>query len=154
MSAESVESFMKRFFAARSSQLERELLERKRFRNDFYSKECEWDSRRGAVERSEREYVLTISRSADATLVITGGTAPWDALRYRLMPKGNSWVIASVQGQCSICGEDSRDATCHLCHGTGWLDESIVGRRQQKHISLRPGYGRTGSGPESGGARK
>jgi hypothetical protein len=133
---QTIEEFMTDFFRARSAQLEREREDRKAFRERFYSRDCSWDSRKGDVERSGRERVVSISRSEKGADVITEGTDPWPKVRYHLRSGGDGWVIEKVDGQCFACRGATGIIDC-VCEGAGWIGESETAEsiRSRKGVS-------------------
>ena len=107
------EDFMKRFFAARTAEIKRELECRAPFRKKFFTDDCYWDSRRGAVERSEAEVIVEVSTSITGPRVITREIDPFPRLRYMLIPSNESWLIQRVdvfvEGQGWIGEQDLRN---------------------------------------------
>jgi hypothetical protein len=93
---ESSEDFMHRFFAARTAEIKRELECRAPFRKQFFTADCFWDSRTGAVERSEAEIILEVSNFDNESRVITQEINPFPRVRYTLIPSGKSWLIQRV----------------------------------------------------------
>ena len=73
---QSIEEFMSEFFLARTTQIKKDIEDRSAFRQGFFVKDCDWDSRQGEVEQSESEVVTMISISDKGAQVITCVAAP------------------------------------------------------------------------------
>jgi hypothetical protein len=115
-----VEEFMAEYFKARTEQLQNEAERRQSFCQKFYAEGCNWDSRAGAVERSSKERIQSVSSSNEGTWVITEGTNPWPKLRYHLRRANDGWLITSVDWACLTCHGEVGAVHC-VCMGTGWI---------------------------------
>jgi hypothetical protein len=117
---QSIEEFMREFFRARTVDLREELERRAPFRERFFTPECAWDSREGAIERSESEEIVSILSSEAAAQVVTREEDPFPALRYHLEASGDAWIIRAVEVACLACAGKPGNAECIFCGGTGW----------------------------------
>lgn len=119
-----VEQFFAEYFKERTAFYEKEIELLAPLRQRFFAPDCLYDSRRGMVEHSRAERILSVSQSDGETLVVTtgkhrSGTLP---LRYHLQPSGDSWRIHHVEFECPGChgtGGDTNDH-CVICGGKGW----------------------------------
>jgi len=133
---QSAEEFMREFFHARTVEIKSELDCRRPFRRKFFSDGCRWDSRKGTVERSQAETILSVSKSGDEVRVITREIAPFPKLCYHLRRLGESWLIHHVDIECTLCNGNPGNDECPSCLGKGWLCDEDYAERI-KRIKLR-----------------
>ena len=121
---QTAEEFMREYFRARTAELVKELASRKLFRQKFFTNDCLWDGRRGSLEGSKLEEIISLSVSDNAANVITNGVlnpTHLHKLRYHLQVAGEAWLIQGVDGACLKCHGISGNSQCVFCSGTGWL---------------------------------
>jgi len=113
----------------------------------FYRSECLWDSRRGVVEKSEAERIVSVSASAIETLVVTTGSTIYRS-RYHVKSSGGSWLIHEVDMECAHCHLSGVSTECLECGGTGWRTwkdrTSLIWRTRGEQLAART----TSSTPE------
>lgn len=129
-----IEDFMARYFRERTELIAVEIERRLPYRRKYFTEECSWESRRGAVEASRAEQILAVSQHAEEALVVTSGDTvkipsgettkevPFQR-RYRLRPSGETWLIHKVEVMCLACkgtGKTPAGHTCPLCKGHLW----------------------------------
>ena len=91
-----VEQFIYECFRARTATLKMVLEIRRDYRQRFYHGECRWDSRRGTVEKSESEKIVSVSPSDIGAAVVTTGDDGVFRSRYDVRVSGKSWVIREI----------------------------------------------------------
>jgi hypothetical protein len=94
-----VEQFIYDCFRERTATLKMVLEIRRDYRRRFYHSECLWDSRRGVVEKSESEKIVSVSPSEFGAAVVTTGDGIFRS-RYDVRLSGNSWVVREVDVEC------------------------------------------------------
>lgn len=92
----SAEDFIQDYFSARDDEIRRELEFRAAFRSAFFTADCLWDSRDGALERSESETIIEVHNLGPESHIITQQKPPFPKLRYILTRFGDSWLIQRV----------------------------------------------------------
>lgn len=120
MDRAAVEQFMGEYFRERTSALRRRLEVHHRFWQRFYDNQCQWDSRRGVVERSEAERIVSISPSPVGAWVVTSGETIYRS-RYDVRPNDDKWLIHEVDMECGLCRIKGLSKECAHCDGTGWM---------------------------------
>ena len=115
-----IEQFMNDFFRERTVSLKMILDIRSSYRRSFYHSECLWDSRRGVVDNSESEKIVSVSSSDIGAAVVTTGSQRNHRSRYRIKSSGESWLIQEVDTECGRCSVLGSTAECAECGGTGW----------------------------------
>ena len=117
---------MRQCFRARTELIRDEIERRKPHRDAYFTKDCIFDSRTGAIEQSEEETVLSCAEADGTMTVITSGVAVPEGhrtrMRYMLTSVPNGWRIGRVQWECHMCKATGKrnDKTCVACHGKGW----------------------------------
>jgi len=134
-----IEQFINNCFHDRTEALKSRLETHQAFWQRFYHSECLWDSRRGVIEKSQEEKVISISPFDVETLVITSGSIYRD--RYHLKPSGRSWLIHEIDMECALCRGKAASSNCMLCDGSGWRSwkdqaNSLRLKRAEHHRSL------------------
>ena len=117
---QSAEEFMREFFRARTVELRRELEARAPFRTKFFAEDCIWESRKGTINDSESEKILSVSSSDLRAEIVTRPASPFPKLRYHLQAENRRWLIKSVDLECFLCAEGTRNSECPVCKGTSW----------------------------------
>lgn len=135
---ETIHDFMLRFFAARTRQIERDIENRKDFRQSYFAFDCSWDDRSGIAKQSTRENILNIVENGDEGIVVTHGTEPWPKLRYWLKASMGAWQITMVEGQCILCQGVPGHADC-LCDGTGWRTPENIRKKAGERKRMKEG---------------
>jgi hypothetical protein len=120
MDRAAVEQFMGDYFQGRTSALRRRLGVHHRFWQRFYDNQCQWDSRRGVVEKSEAERIVSISPSPAGAWVITSGETIYRS-RYDVRPNNDRWLIHEVDMECGLCRVKGLSKEWAHCSGTGWM---------------------------------
>ena len=77
--------------------------------------------------KGTKSKVVSIQSSEEATEVITlsrrkgHGNHTWRS-RYQLVPTEESWQIARIETECSICEGTGKfkESDCEVCNGKGW----------------------------------
>jgi len=115
-----IEPFIYNCFQARTAALKMVSESRRAYRQRFYHSECGWDSRRGGVELSEDEKIVSVSPSETGFAVVTTGSHPNHRSRYRVKASGESWLIQEVDAECGHCRIFGSSTECAECGGTGW----------------------------------
>lgn len=119
----SVERFIGDYFRERTSAQRLRLEVHYRFWRRFYDSQCVWDSRRGVVEQSEAERIVSVSASpVGAWVVTTGETIFRSRMDVRL--HRDQWLIHEVDMQCARCGFKGLSKDCTHCGGTGWMSRN------------------------------
>jgi hypothetical protein len=127
-----IEQFIQDCFRARTAALKLQLEIHQLYWRRFYQNECRMDSRRGVVERSEREKIESVLPFDNVTGVVTTG---YDIYRNRYNVKlfGESWLIQEVDSECSHCRVFGTSTECVECGGTGWQTwKDLVKRNKQR----------------------
>ncbi len=115
-----IEQFIFNFIQERTAALKMVLESRQAYRRCFYDSECLWDSRRGGVELSEGEKIVTVSPLEVGFVVLTSGSHPNHRSRYHVRPSGDSWLIDEVDTECLHCRLSGTSFACPECGGMGW----------------------------------
>jgi hypothetical protein len=118
-SSPTVEQFMCDCFRERTEALKLELEIHHAYWRRFYHSECNWDSRRGVIEKSEAEKIVSVLPSDSGTDVVTSGSVP--RLRYCVKSSSEGWLIHQVDLECGLCSTKGVNAGCVMCAGKGWL---------------------------------
>jgi hypothetical protein len=114
-----IEQFMSNFFRERTAALKLQLEINQVYWRRFYHSECDQDSRRGVVERSEAEEIVSVSSSDIGAGVVTTGHGLYRS-RYQVKSSGECWLIYAVDTECAHCSVHGASADCVECGGTGW----------------------------------
>lgn len=121
--------FMAQYFRDRTELIVMEIERRSPHRQQYFSPECAWDSRKGTIESSQSEKILEVSEAGDEVLVVTSGKSQDSIafpLRYHLRPNGEDWLIQQVEFRCPGCHGTGKtltgeaDSSCKFCGGKGW----------------------------------
>src|ERR1017187_4332090 len=123
---QSAEEFMRDFFCARTKEIKSDSERRSVFRRKFFADACRWDSRKGAIERSEAERIESMWKydSDDSEVrVITREIIPFPRLCYHLKMVGAIWLIQNVDVECMNCSGNAGNTACLACLGKGWLHQ-------------------------------
>jgi hypothetical protein len=123
---QTVEEFMGQLFRERTAEIRKELKRIAVFRRKFYSDACLWDSRSGAVERSDSERIENIWESNAEVRVITHESGLSPRVCYHLKKNGESWLIHDVSSECLNCRGKLGITSCFACMGKGWLHQEDV----------------------------
>ena len=122
-----IEHFMSQYFRDRTELILAEIERRSPHRQKYFAADCRWDSRKGTVESSHSEQVVSVSEADGETLVVTTGQKQdtiFFPLRYHLRPDGASWLIHQVEFQCPSCRGSGiavhSSGACVICSGKGW----------------------------------
>lgn len=102
-----VEQFMSHFFQERTASLKRLLEIHFVYWRRFYHEECLHDSRRGTLERSEAEKIISISPSVGETEVVTTGHTVGRS-RYHVKSSSAGWLIHEVDIEYSFSENEKR----------------------------------------------
>jgi hypothetical protein len=108
------------YFQERASALRMRLEVHHRFWQRFYDSQCHWDSRRGVIEKSEAERVVSATPSAVGAWVVTTGETIYRS-RYDVRPNDHGWLIHEVDMECALCRVKGPSKECAHCAGTGWM---------------------------------
>jgi hypothetical protein len=129
---------MSNFFRERTAALKMVLENRRDYRLRYYHGECLWDSRRGVVELSEAEEIVSVSPSDIGTGVVTTGRGV-SRSRYQVKSSGESWLIYAVDTECGHCRVFGASTECARCGGTGWLSwkEQSDWLKRREHRAAR-----------------
>ena len=122
-----IEQFMSEYFRDRTELILAEIERRSPHRQKYFVADCRWDSRKGTVESSQSEQIVSVSEADGETVVVTSdkkqGTI-FFPLRYHLRPNGASWLIHLVEFQCPSCHGSGigvhGGGACVICGGKGW----------------------------------
>jgi hypothetical protein len=118
-----IEQFVRSFFIERTAFFNAVLKIRQPFRQRFYDAACLWDSRRGGVQMSESERILSIQCSdAEAAVITTGFAPPSHRSRYHIKPIDRAYLIYQVDTQCDHLYAAGDPGDCVDCGGSGWLN--------------------------------
>jgi hypothetical protein len=128
-SKQKIEEFIYDCFSERTEALMLRLEIHTAYWQRFYHPECLWDSRRGVIEKSQEEKIVSISPTDTETYVITSGETIYHS-RYHLKPLGESWSIHEIDMECAMCRAKAASSNCIICDGSGWLNWS-----QQANLS-------------------
>jgi hypothetical protein len=123
---QTVQEFMSELFRQRTAEIKNEMERHAAFRRGFFAETCRWDSRRGAVERSDAERIENIWESDAEARVVTRDNPSFPRLCYHLKPAGERWLIQSVSLECVRCGGTPGDISCLSCEGRGWLHQEDI----------------------------
>ena|ERR1039457_2543619 len=100
------------------------------FRRKFYTNDCIWSSRPGALELLQSEKVESILDSEETEVITTrrlpDGPESLYTLRYLLRVRNGDWMICEVDVECCSCAGKPGNAACRHCHGTGWRNTNIL----------------------------
>jgi len=127
-----IEQFMAEYFRERTRLCHAEIELLAPLRQAYFTTDCTFDSRRGNVEHSQAERILSVSHGDTETLVITTGFFENFLVRYNLRPSGDNWAIHHVDFRCTGCQgtgkarhgstpEAQREQQCVICGGRGWI---------------------------------
>jgi len=130
----SIEQFIYHCFRERTAALKRRLQVHQVYWRRYYHGECNFDSRRGAVERSEAEKIVEVTASECESAVVTIGGLLNLRLRYRVKSSGESWLIQEVDTQCAHCRASGAATECTECVGTGWQSWKAQQKRHAKFV--------------------
>ena len=121
--------FMAQYFRDHTELIVAEIERRSPHRQQYFSSECEYDSRKGTIESSQSEKILEVSEVGDEVLVVTTGSSQNSIafpLRYHLRVRGESWLIHQVEFRCPGCNGTGKsriiqdNSSCQFCNGKGW----------------------------------
>src|SRR5277367_5091485 len=99
-----IEQFIQDCFLERTVSLKQRLEVHYAYWRRFYQSNCLTDSRRGVVEESEPEKIVSVSRSNAGTEVMTTGSPRNQRSRYHVKSSGETWLIQEVDTECLRCG--------------------------------------------------
>jgi hypothetical protein len=116
-----IEQFVSDYLGERTVTLKMIVQVRRPYRERFYDGDCLWDSRRGVVESSESEKVISVSVSGKEATVITTGSALNYRSRYHVNLLDENSSIQEVDTECYDCHRSGISAECAKCGGSGWL---------------------------------
>jgi len=139
------ERFIGDYFQERTSTLRMRLEVHQQFWQRFYDSQCIWDSRRGVIEKSESEQVVSVFPSPVGALVVTTGETIYRS-RYDLRPNHDSWLIHEVDTECGLCRLKGPANECARCGGTGWV--SWMNRASRHELPVRSKSLDSSLGPE------
>lgn len=120
------EQFINEYFQQRTTGLKLSLEIHHAYWRRYYHPDCHRDSRRGVVENSEAETVVSVSGAEGEADVITTGS-PIYRSRYHLRASSSDskWLIHAVDTECGLCTIKGLDAKCVICGGAGWLNAKL-----------------------------
>lgn len=136
-----IEQFIYNCFRERTAALRQRLEIHQVYWRRYYHSECNFDSRRGVVERSEAERIVDVLPSEIEFGVVTSGHHPNHRSRYRVKSSGEGWLINEVDMECRQCRTVGASTECAECGGTGWQSwKALVKRCEERALgSARSG---------------
>jgi len=125
-----VEQFMQDCFRERTEALTRRLEIHRVYWRRFYRDGCLYDSRRGVIEASEGEKMVSVTPTDVGACVVSTGKSIYRS-RYQISLAGEKWLIQEVDMECGRCRGLENSAQCPGCGGSGWLSwqDSLRGLR-------------------------
>ena len=122
-----IKEFIRDLFSASLAEEKKMLASRSPYRQKFFSSDCRWDSRAGALEMIETERIVGIDESDLEARVITAYDVTFYASgvktcrrRYHLKAIGDNWLIWLVENECPACNGQGNQS-CIYCKGKHWI---------------------------------